>query len=255
VATGFPFGSYAYSSALGPRLLGVPAVIPLAWTWMAWPAWLVAGRLVTGVFRAPLAGVALAAWDLFLDPQMVAEGYWTWHDRRPALPGVPDIPVSNYLGWLLVAVVLMALLSTVPDTRLPDTRVPDTRRPGPDAPMHALYLWTYASGVLAPHAVAAAGGQFFAVRATTYARASGHEAVRDRVLEDIELARAVKRAGGRIALADGSTLATCRMYTSWPDLGDGYGKSLWASFSSRPPGRWAPWRCCSRCTCCRSRSC
>jgi hypothetical protein len=49
------------------------------------------------------------------------------------------------------------------------------------------------------------------------------------VLEDIGLARAVKRSGGRIALADGSRLATCEMYTSWPSLVDGYSKSLWAS--------------------------
>ncbi|MCW2638465.1 MAG: carotenoid biosynthesis protein [Dactylosporangium sp.] len=142
VATGFPFGAYTYADALGLKLLGVPLVIPLAWTWMAWPAWLVAGRLVTGPARVALAGLALAAWDLFLDPQMVAEGYWTWRDPQPALPGVPDIPVSNYLGWLVVAVVVMALIAMVPDTR----------RPGPDAPMHALYLWTYASGGLA-HAV------------------------------------------------------------------------------------------------------
>ncbi|HEV7898986.1 MAG TPA: glycosyltransferase [Planosporangium sp.] len=80
--------------------------------------------------------------------------------------------------------------------------------------------------------LAAAGGQFFAVRAQAYARAGGHAAVRGRVLEDIELARAVKRSGGRIALADGSRLATCRMYTSWRELVDGYGKSLWASFGS-----------------------
>jgi hypothetical protein len=80
--------------------------------------------------------------------------------------------------------------------------------------------------------LAAAGGQFLVVKADTYARAGGHAAVRDRVLEDIELARAVKRAGGRIALADGSTLATCRMYTSWRDLTDGYAKSLWTSFGS-----------------------
>lgn len=50
------------------------------------------------------------------------------------------------------------------------------------------------------------------------------------MLEDIELARAVKRAGGRIALADGSRLASCRMYDSWPQLRDGYTKSLWATF-------------------------
>src|SRR5689334_14519765 len=35
VATGFPFGTYVYSGQLGPKLLGVPLIIPLAWTWMA----------------------------------------------------------------------------------------------------------------------------------------------------------------------------------------------------------------------------
>ncbi|WP_432829461.1 glycosyltransferase [Dactylosporangium sp. CA-092794] len=80
--------------------------------------------------------------------------------------------------------------------------------------------------------LAAAGGQFLVVRRDAYERAGGHAAVRDRVLEDIELARAVKRAGGRIALADGSGLARCRMYPSWNELADGYSKSLWASFGS-----------------------
>jgi hypothetical protein len=80
--------------------------------------------------------------------------------------------------------------------------------------------------------LAAAGGQFLVARAPAYRAAGGHAAVRDRVLEDIELARAVKRGGGRIALADGSKLATCRMYGSWRELVDGYAKSLWASFGS-----------------------
>jgi hypothetical protein len=80
--------------------------------------------------------------------------------------------------------------------------------------------------------LAAAGGQFLVVSREGYRRAGGHAAVRDRVLEDIELARAVKRAGGRIALADGSRIAECRMYGSWREMRDGYTKSLWASFGS-----------------------
>jgi len=80
--------------------------------------------------------------------------------------------------------------------------------------------------------LAAAGGQFLVVRRQAYDRAGGHAAVRDEVLEDVALARAVKRTGGRIALADGSGLASCRMYTSWRGLVDGYGKSLWAAFGS-----------------------
>jgi len=81
-------------------------------------------------------------------------------------------------------------------------------------------------------ALAAAGGQLLVVRRTGYERAGGHAAVRDQVLDDVALARAVKRTGGRIALADGSRLATCRMYRSWRELVDGYTKSLWAAFGS-----------------------
>lgn len=146
VATGQPFGAYAYSGALGPRLLGVPLLIPLAWTWLAWPAWLAAGVLRTAApARIGLAALALAGWDLFLDPQMVSAGYWHWADPHgPGLPGVPAVPAGNYLGWLAVSVAMMALLWGVigPDQV-------DTRR---DAPMLALYLWTYWSSLLA-HAV------------------------------------------------------------------------------------------------------
>ncbi|TDB69693.1 glycosyltransferase family 2 protein [Micromonospora sp. KC723] len=78
--------------------------------------------------------------------------------------------------------------------------------------------------------LAAAGGQFLLVDRAGYATAGGHAAVAGRVLEDIELARAVKRSGGRIVLADGSRLAACRMYDTWPQLRDGYTKSLWATF-------------------------
>ncbi len=142
VATGFPFGTYDYSGQLGPKLLGVPLIIPLAWTWMAWPAWLAAQRLSrnTGV-RVSGAALGLAAWDLFLDPQMVSEGYWTWRHPAPALPGLDGIPVSNYLGWAGFAIVLVAVLGTA-------ARTPATE----DAPMLALWFWTYASSVLA-HAV------------------------------------------------------------------------------------------------------
>jgi Glycosyltransferase like family 2 len=80
--------------------------------------------------------------------------------------------------------------------------------------------------------LAAAGGQFLVATRAGYERAGGHHGVRDRVLEDVELARAVKRSGGRIAIVDGSSIASCRMYSSWPELSAGYAKSLWAAFGS-----------------------
>jgi putative membrane protein len=143
-ATGRPFGAYDYAPSLGTEVLGVPWVIPLAWTMMAWPAWVVAGRL-----RGPrilLAGWALASWDVFLDPQMVAAGHWVWTGMNgtggtATLPGVPAVPLTNYLGWVVVAVAMAALVALVPGVGGPAV-------PG-DGPMLAFYLWTYFSCVLA----------------------------------------------------------------------------------------------------------
>jgi hypothetical protein len=80
--------------------------------------------------------------------------------------------------------------------------------------------------------LAAANGQLLAVTRTAYAEAGGHAAVRAEVLDDVALLRAVKRTGGRGGVVDGTTLATCRMYTGWADLRDGYTKSLWSAFGS-----------------------
>jgi hypothetical protein len=80
--------------------------------------------------------------------------------------------------------------------------------------------------------LAAANGQLIAVDSAAYRAAGGHLAVRDRVLDDIGLIRAVKRSGGRAGVADGSQVAQCRMYSSWSQVRDGYGKSLWEAFGS-----------------------
>jgi putative membrane protein len=137
-ATGFPFGAYEYTGTLGPELLGVPVVIPLAWAMFAYPCLLVGQSLTRSRLGAALVGGwALASWDLFLDPQMVEAGHWVWVDVTTSLPGSPDVPVSNYLGWVLVGVLMVGLLQALP-RRDADDRVPA-----------ALFLWTYASSVLA----------------------------------------------------------------------------------------------------------
>ena len=137
-ATGVPFGHYDYRSSLGAKAFGVPVVIPLAWSMMAYPSLLVGRALSRSrVGAAVVGGWGLASWDLFLDPQMVDAGHWRWQSVRHALPGAPDVPVSNYLGWLAVAILLMAVLQGLP------------RRPADERVPRALYLWTYASSVLA----------------------------------------------------------------------------------------------------------
>jgi putative membrane protein len=136
-ATGLPFGDYSYADSLGEKLLGVPVVIPLAWSMMAYPCLLVGQRMSSRPLSALLGGYALASWDLFLDPQMVEAGHWHWSDVRHALPGSPDVPISNYLGWLVVALLMLSVLQHLP------VRTADDRQPA------ALFLWTFGSSVLA----------------------------------------------------------------------------------------------------------
>lgn len=137
VRTGYPFGTYAYADTLGPKLAGVPVIVPLAWTMMAYPT-LIAARRLSRRWAPLVGGFALASWDLFLDPQMVAAGHWTWSDPTPGIPRIPGIPLTNYAGWLLVAVVMMTLLTVL----LPERPHADDALPA------ALLLWTWVASIV-----------------------------------------------------------------------------------------------------------
>ncbi len=144
LASGFPYGSYTYSDTLGPTLLGVPFLVPLAWLMMAWPCWLLAGRLARPVrrerqrpARIAWAAALFAGWDVVLDPQMVDAGYWTWEHPEPGLPGIDTVPLTNLAGWLLAGLVLMTLLDLLVERTAGPHRVGRGalrrlgRRPGP----------------------------------------------------------------------------------------------------------------------------
>jgi putative membrane protein len=140
VHTGVPFGDYRYTGGLGPTLVSVPLVVPLAWVMMAWPAAAVAARVSSpGWPRVVVAAVALASWDVFLDPQMVDARHWTWSGVHPHLPGIDDVPLSNLGGWLLVSMLLMTALHAV---------VRDLA-PRDDRPAVTLWVWTWLSSTLA----------------------------------------------------------------------------------------------------------
>lgn len=134
--TGFPFGPYDYTDALTPQVFGVPAIVPLAWLMMAYPA-LILARSVTTRWVVPLAAVGLTTWDFFLDPQMVGEDYWRWDSPVPAMPGISGIPLQNYAGWLLGSLLLMWLLDRLPHKNV-DVGIP-----------LLLYGWMWIGGVVA----------------------------------------------------------------------------------------------------------
>ncbi len=105
--SGFPFGHYDYTDRLQPQILHVPLLIPLAWFMMAPSAWAVASRYRHKAWQFILvSALTLVAWDLLLDPQMVHWDLWQWQS-----PGLYfGIPLSNYAGWFLVAVIVTWLV-------------------------------------------------------------------------------------------------------------------------------------------------
>jgi uncharacterized membrane protein len=150
VATGRPFGRYSYSDKLGARVRGVPLLAGAAWALMARPAWVVAGQLTRRrPARVPLAAGALTAWDVFLDPRMAREGYWTW----PGGGRYEGIPASNFAGWFAIGLGVFALWATLDGD--------DAHADGDGA--LAFYAWTwigesFANAILWRRPVTAAAG-------------------------------------------------------------------------------------------------
>lgn len=109
VRTHYPFGHYSYSALLGLSVAHVPLLIPLAWIMMLYPAYL-ASRYLTNntVFSIAIGAWLMATWDLYLDPQMIREGYWTWFS--PSGQATLNIPWTNFAGWFATSAVFMWLL-------------------------------------------------------------------------------------------------------------------------------------------------
>jgi len=72
----------------------------------------------------------------------------------------------------------------------------------------------------------AANGQCLAFRRSAYEHIGGHAAVQAAMVEDMALARAGKRKGLRLRMADGAGLVSTRMYHSWPEVRDGFAKNI-----------------------------
>jgi putative membrane protein len=116
--TGVPFGRYSYTERLKPQLAHVPLVVPAAWFMMLPPAWAIASLIAPGESRilfAAISGLAFAAWDFYLDPQMVHWDFWRWRDSGPYY----GIPWTNFVGWFLGAFVISLLVGAPPVSPAP----------------------------------------------------------------------------------------------------------------------------------------
>jgi chlorobactene glucosyltransferase len=78
---------------------------------------------------------------------------------------------------------------------------------------------------------AIANGQFILIKRSVYDAVGGHAALKDSIVEDRDLAVLVKRAGYRLVIADGRQVAQTRMYTSLPEMWEGWTKNIFLGLS------------------------
>jgi chlorobactene glucosyltransferase len=81
---------------------------------------------------------------------------------------------------------------------------------------------------------AIANGQFILIKHSVYEAVGGHERVRDQIVEDKAIAEQVKSNGYRLVVANGDSVARTRMYTSLPEMWEGWTKNIYLGLRDRP---------------------
>jgi putative membrane protein len=168
--TGYPFGPYSYTTQLGYLIGGrVPFNIPTSWFFMLYSSLAICGRILAprddsaSRWRwAAIAALVLTAWDVSMDPAMVATTHWLWHlpslesasvVRRVFLTGFfYGMPLTNWVGWMLTGFVVARVMLAI---------VPPSRWAGRVAPSR-LPLVLYAANGLLPLLICAGRGMWWA---------------------------------------------------------------------------------------------
>ncbi len=82
--------------------------------------------------------------------------------------------------------------------------------------------------------IAIANGQFIFIKRDVYDAIGGHTAIKDSIVEDKDLAILTKSSGYRLIVADGSDFVRTRMYTSLPEMWEGWTKNIYLGLRDEP---------------------
>jgi len=81
--------------------------------------------------------------------------------------------------------------------------------------------------------LAAASGLWIVFTREAYQRIGGHEALSNRIVEDVELSRLAKKRSIKILTLAGTQVVSCRMYHSFREVWNGFSKNLFGLVSYR----------------------
>ena len=147
--------------------------------------------------------------DTVHDPRMVTSVVECMQSRKVALlTAQPTFELDSIGERLVVPLLTFTILTLLPVALIPV-------RPEPS--------------------LATGNGQLLCFERAAYERIGGHASVKNRILEDVLLARAVKAAGYRMIFVDAQDLVRCRMYRSFAEVWSGFSKNLFAFYNYALP--------------------
>jgi len=85
---------------------------------------------------------------------------------------------------------------------------------------------------------AIANGQFILIKHSVYNAIDGHESVKDCIVEDKAISEQVKWNGHRLIIADGTRVASTRMYTSLSEMWEGWTKNIYLGLRDQTELLW-----------------
>jgi uncharacterized membrane protein len=112
---GFPFGDFAYTNALGPKLLEVPLVIPFLWLGLLITSWIAADRILR-YKHVVVAAIVATAFDAVAEFAADSLDLWHWQGGMPT--------ELNFISWFALAYVGISLLKKFATEKDPDPIVP-----------------------------------------------------------------------------------------------------------------------------------
>jgi len=162
--------------------------------------------LVQGVQAARGEWLCFIDADTFAHPRLLSSAY---HQALKSGADLFSIFTEQELGsfWerVVLPLVFLGLSFGFPPERVNDPAKPD----------------------------AIANGQFILIKRQVYEKVGGHTAVKGHIDEDKAIATLVKGAGFCLVLADGRRVASTRMYTSLPEMWEGWTKNIYLGLLDR----------------------
>lgn len=102
VATGELFGVYEYGKGLGLKIVDVPLIIGLNWTFLVYASnGIISKYTANNILIIVGASALMVVYDIFLEKAAPLMDMWMFSENNP--------PLNNYVMWFLLAVIFNGL--------------------------------------------------------------------------------------------------------------------------------------------------